>query len=127
MPDDLKEWARPLLEDSRPPVARHRIQEIITSLGDVGKRLAGGDPEAFAHRVIATRNYLVRGKSSRMVLHDAEARFRHANALSWIGIAYLLSRLGMSGEAVSNAFQRNRWATRVIEQMNESNEEEDPE
>jgi hypothetical protein len=97
LPEDLKDWARPLLEASTPPVARHRLLEIVGTLGKTGEWLAGDDPERFAAYVIATRNFLVHPSASppRRLISDAHDVFSFGRALRWLANLYLLQKLGI--------------------------------
>jgi hypothetical protein len=58
LPFDLVEWATPLLEQSTPPIARHRLMEVVRALGAAGEAIVGGDVEAFALRAVMTRNFI---------------------------------------------------------------------
>jgi ApeA N-terminal domain 1 len=109
LPEDLKDWARPLLEESTPPVARHRLMEIIGQLGTVGNRLAGNDPELFASYAVNTRNDLVHptGVSAKRVLTEIDDIFWFGRTLSWIATAYLLRKVGMSESDVDEVVGRS--------------------
>lgn len=98
LPDDLVDWARPLLEASTPPYQRHRVMEVVAELGDVGVWLAGGDPEHYAAWVVGTRNFLVHptGNAGKRVLHLDEDQFWFSMSLQWLGVAYILNRLGVT-------------------------------
>ena len=103
IPEDLREWARPLLEASSPPIARHRVQDIVTSLEELGMRLAGGSPEKFALYVTTTRNELVHptDKPKRHLLETVEERYWYARSLYWLALAYLVEKLGASRQDLS--------------------------
>jgi hypothetical protein len=121
LPADLVEWAQPLLEESTPPFARHRVMEIIRSLGQTGNVLAGCNVELFAQRVVATRNDLVHppvGKSKATVLIDEE-RFWHGKALCWISALYLLQVLGISHDQLAARLTTNVNFRRVVDKMAE--------
>jgi ApeA N-terminal domain 1 len=119
LPEDLKDWARPLLEESTPPVARHRLMEIIDQLGVVGKGLAGNDPELFASYAVNTRNDLVHptGVSAKRVLVEIDDIFWFGRALSWIATAYLLRKLGMSESDVDEVVRRSGLAEAAIDHV----------
>ena len=122
LPGDLRDWAAPLLEESTPPIARHRIMEVIRSLGDVGDLLAGGDVEAFAHRVISTRNYLTHPtkKLKKKALTGID-RFWHAHALAFLVQAALLVRLGVpTGELAGRQGRQRRFAATVSDMSGSS-------
>jgi hypothetical protein len=103
IPEDLREWAQPLLEASSPPIARHRVRDIVTSLGEMGTSVAGGDVEMFALRVVTTRNELIHptGRSRKHLLESLEQRYLYARSLYWLALAYLFLKMGASRDELS--------------------------
>lgn len=87
LPEDLVDWARPLLVASTPPVQRHRIVEMVTEVGAVGRRLVGERPEDFAAWVVGTRNHLVHptGRAGKRVLPEDEDLYWFSVSLHWLG------------------------------------------
>lgn len=117
LPDDLAEWAEPVLrKNANPPTARHRVLELVESMGDLGDDLTGGNPDDFAQRVIATRNGLthIRSKRRANYLFDSEARCEFGRALHYLGFAYLLSRAGVPLEHLTARFRTQPEVSTVI-------------
>ena len=97
IPEDLKEWAEPLLQAAYAPYFRGRIEEVLRAMGSVGFRLCGGDIEAFAGAVTKMRNAIIHppATGSGTVL-DSHDQFWVGSALYWLAHCYLVLKLGMS-------------------------------
>lgn len=119
LPGDLKEWATPLLEESTPPVARHRVKEIVDSLGAIGEELAGDDVELFARDVIATRNELTHPneRPMRNAFETSDEIYWFGLSLYWIGVAYLLKELGMEVSDITTRLRQRQLAGSTIEEV----------
>lgn len=119
LPDDLVGWAEPLLEASTPPVFRHRIAELVQSLGAVGVLLAG-EPGKFAQAVSATRNAVIHPehKPSSHAL-DQYWQYWVGSAMKWLGHAYLVRELGMSEDTLRQKLAVLPEALEVIDRMRE--------
>lgn len=119
IPDDLVDWAEPLLEASTPPVFRHRVAELVTSLGVTGVLLAG-EPGKFAHAVSATRNAVIHPehKPSSQVL-DQYWQYWVGSAMKWLGHAYLVRELGMPEAVLAQKLEVLPDAREVIDRMRE--------
>ena len=108
MPEEFTDWARPLLEGSTPPAARHRIHVFIARLGDVGLWLAGDHPELFARYVNATRNHPVHPpRSLKDVLTESDGIIWLGRSLRWLSTLYLLGELGMTNDNLETIARRN--------------------
>jgi ApeA N-terminal domain 1 len=120
LPEYLRGWAQPLLEGSTPPVFRHRIMEVVRDLEEVGEILAGGDVEAFALAVSATRNAIIHPEH-RPSAHalDVDGRFWVGSALYWIGHAYLAHKLGMTLKSLASRLHSVSESSEVIRRMGE--------
>jgi hypothetical protein len=97
IPEDLKEWAAPLLQAAYAPYFRLRIEEVLRAMGSIGIRLCGGDIEAFARSVTKMRNAIIHppAASSGTVL-DSHDQFWVGSSLYWLAHCYLVLKLGMS-------------------------------
>jgi hypothetical protein len=119
IPEELIPWATPLLEASTPPQARHSIIEVAHAVDPLGTELAGGDVEAFARRVIQTRNDVThpsRKGTNRGVL-VGEDRFWHGEALYWIAHLYFLAKLGLSVDELGARLPANSAYSQVVRHM----------
>ena len=109
LPDDLVEWARPLLEHSTPPVARHRILALIGEAGPLANSLVADDPEGFAFRVVQTRNFLTHPtRGQKKAILTALDLHLHAEALIWLVRITFLGALGFSIDEVETMVRDTR-------------------
>jgi len=118
IPDDLKEWAEPLLQAAYAEYFRARMEEVVRSMGSVGSRLCGGNVEAFARSVTKTRNAIVHPPSadSRAVL-DSHGQFWVGSALYWLGHSYLVMKLGMPEDELNRRLNTLPGTAEVEERM----------
>jgi ApeA N-terminal domain 1/Apea-like HEPN len=119
LPDDLKDWAIPLLEASSPPRFRHRVLEIVESLNALGTALAGGDPDGFSRRIVSTRNRLTHPEHRRSPneIPAGADRFRHALAIYWLCLGRLLVAIGFDVASVEAILRRHPETSTLIDQM----------
>jgi hypothetical protein len=118
VPDDLRVWVEGLLERSTPPQFRHRILAVLDYLGPPGLELCGGDPDAFAQAVTATRNFVTHPKvKARGVIKDVQGQVWVGSALYWIGHCYLVKRLGMHEDQLNVLIQRVPGTFEVVDRM----------
>jgi hypothetical protein len=118
VPDELQTWVEGLLQMSTPPQFRHRILAVLDYLGPSGLELCGGDPDAFAQAVTATRNFVIHPKvKDRGVIKDVQGQMWVGSALYWIGHCYLVKRLGVTEDELSTLIQRVPGTHEVVDRM----------
>lgn len=117
---EIVDWlSMALSKNTEPPVARHRILELVTHMGEVGDVLAGGKKERFASAVIQTRNLIVHPQSTpgAHALLDAEGRFWHSEALLWLLRGLIFTSLGLTVQKVMAGFERSGRYQHVVDAM----------
>jgi hypothetical protein len=121
VPEDLTEWAAEALSATKPPEARHRLLDMLRSIGELGQKFAGGDCDQFAAEITSTRNALVHPhhRTGRNILGSDEEIFYYGQALHWLAVSYLLHQVGFDDHAIAAGMQRHPRASSVIEQMAE--------
>lgn len=107
--DDDRDWLEGLLESSDAPVARHRLQTLLSELSEVGAAVSAGDDEGYAHAIIQTRNRITHphSRAGARVLTSSESRFWYSEGLLWLIRGHLLAALGVDRGEVHDRLTRS--------------------